>query len=168
MAAVLVAAAHPLPRRSPGRAHPALCRSPGAAADRSQGPRRGKQLRTLLASGRAEGARLRRSCLAAALARARRGDRHVPRGRRAPPICTRASNRPITLARSLIAMTQPNSTLRPPGAADFGLLLLLALTWGSSFWFIKWAVPTVPPLSLAVGRIAIGAALLLMIAHAKR
>jgi drug/metabolite transporter (DMT)-like permease len=65
-------------------------------------------------------------------------------------------------------MTQPNSTLRPPGAADFGLLLLLALTWGSSFWFIKWAVPTVPPLSLAVGRIAIGAALLLMIAHAKR
>jgi drug/metabolite transporter (DMT)-like permease len=64
-------------------------------------------------------------------------------------------------------MTQPTSTLRPPGAADFGLLLVLALTWGSSFWFIKWAVPTVPPLSLAVGRIAIGAALLLIIARAK-
>ena len=64
-------------------------------------------------------------------------------------------------------MTQPASTLRPPGAADFALLLLLALTWGSSFLFIKQAVETLPPLSLAVGRIAIGAAMLLAIAFAK-
>jgi len=55
-------------------------------------------------------------------------------------------------------MTQTTSTLRQPGAADFGLLLILALTWGSSFYFIKEAVETLPPLSLAVGRIAIGAA----------
>lgn len=64
-------------------------------------------------------------------------------------------------------MTQPTSTLRPPGAADFGLLLILALTWGSSFLFIKQAVDTMPPMSLAVGRIGIGAALLLAIAFAK-
>jgi drug/metabolite transporter (DMT)-like permease len=64
-------------------------------------------------------------------------------------------------------MTRPASTLRPPGAADFALLLLLALTWGSSFFFIKQAVETLPPLSLAVGRIAIGAAMLLIIAYAK-
>ncbi|WP_119303854.1 DMT family transporter [Dongia deserti] len=64
-------------------------------------------------------------------------------------------------------MTQKNSTLRPPGAADFALLLLLALTWGSSFFFIKQAVETLPPLSLAVGRITIGAAMLLIIAFAK-
>jgi drug/metabolite transporter (DMT)-like permease len=64
-------------------------------------------------------------------------------------------------------MTQQTSTLRPPGPGDFGLLLLLALTWGSSFLFIKQAVDTLPPLSLAVGRIAIGAAMLLIIAHAK-
>jgi drug/metabolite transporter (DMT)-like permease len=64
-------------------------------------------------------------------------------------------------------MTQLNPTLRPPGVADFGLLLLLALTWGSSFYFIKQAVETMPPLSLAVGRIAIGAAMLLVIATAK-
>jgi drug/metabolite transporter (DMT)-like permease len=64
-------------------------------------------------------------------------------------------------------MTQPGSTLRPPGAADFALLLLLALTWGSSFFFIKQAVETMPPLSLAVGRIAIGTAMLLGIAYAK-
>jgi drug/metabolite transporter (DMT)-like permease len=64
-------------------------------------------------------------------------------------------------------MAQPTSTLRPPGTADFALLLLLALTWGSSFLFIKQAVDTMPPLSLAVGRIAIGAAMLLAIAFAK-
>jgi drug/metabolite transporter (DMT)-like permease len=64
-------------------------------------------------------------------------------------------------------MTQPASTLRPPGAADFALLLVLALTWGSSFYFIKQAVGTLPPLSLAVGRIVIGTAMLLVIAYAK-
>lgn len=65
-------------------------------------------------------------------------------------------------------MAQPVSSLRPPGTADFALLLLLALTWGSSFLFIKQAVDTLPPLSLAVGRIAIGAAMLLAIASAKQ
>lgn len=64
-------------------------------------------------------------------------------------------------------MSQPTSSLRPPGPFDFGLLLLLALTWGSSFYFIKAAVETLPPMSLAVGRITIGAALLLAIAYAK-
>src|SRR5262245_42369814 len=64
-------------------------------------------------------------------------------------------------------MTQPTSTLRPPGAPDFGLWLVLALTWGSSFLFIKQAVDTLPPLSLAVGRMTIGAALLLIIARTK-
>lgn len=64
-------------------------------------------------------------------------------------------------------MAQSASTLRTPGAADFGLLFILALTWGSSFLFIKQAVDTLPPLSLAVGRIAIGAAMLLAIAFAK-
>ena len=64
-------------------------------------------------------------------------------------------------------MTQPTSTLRPPGAADFALLVTLALTWGSSFLFIKQAVDTLPPLSLAVGRMTIGAVMLLIIARAK-
>jgi drug/metabolite transporter (DMT)-like permease len=64
-------------------------------------------------------------------------------------------------------MAPSAATVRPPGAADFALLLLLALTWGSSFYFIKQAVATLPPLSLAVGRIAIGAAVLLVIAYAK-
>ncbi len=64
-------------------------------------------------------------------------------------------------------MSQPTPTLRQPGPADFLLLLILALTWGSSFLFIKQAVDTMPPMSLAVGRIVIGAAMLLAIAFAK-
>lgn len=64
-------------------------------------------------------------------------------------------------------MAQPISTLRQPGPGDFALLLLLALTWGSSFLFIKQAVETLPPMSLAVGRITIGAGLLLIISFAK-
>lgn len=57
--------------------------------------------------------------------------------------------------------------IRHPGLQDFALLFLLALTWGSSFLFIKQAVDTLPPLSLAVGRITIGATLLLIIARTK-
>jgi drug/metabolite transporter (DMT)-like permease len=62
----------------------------------------------------------------------------------------------------------PRSTLRPPGPGDFLLLLILALTWGSSFYFIKQAVATMPPMSLVVGRMAIGAAMLLAMAYARR
>ena len=64
-------------------------------------------------------------------------------------------------------MTQSTSTVRPAGPGDFALLFVLALTWGSSFLFIKQAVDTLPPLSLATGRIAIGAAMLLTIARIK-
>jgi drug/metabolite transporter (DMT)-like permease len=64
-------------------------------------------------------------------------------------------------------MTLPQTTLRQPGAGDFALLFILALTWGSSFLFIKQAVETMPPLTLALGRMAIGAAMLLTIAFAK-
>src|SRR5438093_987114 len=59
------------------------------------------------------------------------------------------------------------AAIRSPGPEDLALLLLLALTWGSSFLFIKQAVDTLPPLSLAVGRITIGAVMLLIIARAK-
>jgi len=63
----------------------------------------------------------------------------------------------------------PPPAIRTPGPEDFALLLLLALTWGSSFYFIRRAMETgtLPPMSLAVGRIAIGAVMLLAIAFAK-
>jgi drug/metabolite transporter (DMT)-like permease len=67
------------------------------------------------------------------------------------------------------ASPPPPATIRTPGPEDFALLLVLALTWGSSFFFIKQAMDTgtLPPMSLAVGRIAIGAVMLLAIALAK-
>jgi drug/metabolite transporter (DMT)-like permease len=47
-----------------------------------------------------------------------------------------------------------------PQALDYLLLGLLGLLWGSSFLLIKLAVATIPPLSVAAGRLACGAALL--------
>lgn len=64
-------------------------------------------------------------------------------------------------------MAEPHFAVRPAGPVDFALLFVLALTWGSSFIFIKQAVESLPPMSLALGRIAIGAAMLLAIAFAK-
>jgi drug/metabolite transporter (DMT)-like permease len=46
---------------------------------------------------------------------------------------------------------------------NLGLLLLLAALWGPSFLFIKVAVQEVPPLTLALVRVSIGALLLLLI-----
>ncbi len=46
---------------------------------------------------------------------------------------------------------------------NLGLLLLLASLWGPSFLFIKVAVEYVPPLTLALVRVAIGAAFLLIV-----
>src|SRR5262245_50581773 len=51
-----------------------------------------------------------------------------------------------------------------PGRNDYLLLLLLGAVWGFSFLLIKLAVVTIPPLSVATGRICLGAALLLLVA----
>ncbi len=50
-----------------------------------------------------------------------------------------------------------------PDRVDYLLLLLLGATWGASFLLIKLAVATIPPLSVAAGRIVIGAAVLIAI-----
>jgi drug/metabolite transporter (DMT)-like permease len=44
-----------------------------------------------------------------------------------------------------------------PARADYLLLLMLGLTWGASFLLIKIAVVSIPPLTVAAGRILIGA-----------
>ena len=49
--------------------------------------------------------------------------------------------------------TQPEG----PGLADYGLLLLLAALWGSSFMFIKLAVATVPAVSMTALRLVLAA-----------
>lgn len=46
------------------------------------------------------------------------------------------------------------------GPAEWGLLLLLGLVWGGSFFFANIAVTEVPPLTSVLGRVALGALLL--------
>lgn len=48
------------------------------------------------------------------------------------------------------------------------MLVLLAATWGSSFLFIKLAVATIPPVTVAAGRIAVGAAALGIVVALRR
>jgi drug/metabolite transporter (DMT)-like permease len=55
-----------------------------------------------------------------------------------------------------------------PGLRDYGLLLLLGATWGSSFLLIKLAVATIPPVTVAAGRIAVGAAALGIVVALRR
>ena len=52
-------------------------------------------------------------------------------------------------------------------ALEIGLLLLLALIWGSSFTLIKVAVATIPPFTMVAARVTIAAMLLIMIAAAQ-
>jgi drug/metabolite transporter (DMT)-like permease len=54
-----------------------------------------------------------------------------------------------------------------PNRQDYGLLIALGAVWGSSFLLIKWAVQTIPPATVATGRIAIGAVVLLLIVAAR-
>ena len=49
---------------------------------------------------------------------------------------------------------------RKISSLDFVLLILLASFWGSAFLFIKIAITSIPPMSLAAGRVAIGAMIL--------
>lgn len=51
-------------------------------------------------------------------------------------------------------------------ATDWLLLLVLSVMWGGSFYFTKIAVLEIPPMTLALYRVAIAAATLAVLAHA--
>jgi drug/metabolite transporter (DMT)-like permease len=51
-------------------------------------------------------------------------------------------------------------------AADWTLLIVLSVLWGGSFFFAKVALLELPPLTLAFGRVAIAAAILVLLARA--
>ena len=55
-----------------------------------------------------------------------------------------------------------------PNRQDYGLLLALGAVWGSSFLLIKLAVDTIPPITVATGRIGIGALVLALIVVVRR
>ena len=50
-------------------------------------------------------------------------------------------------------------------ATDWILLLVLSVLWGGSFYSAKIAVPEIPPLTLALGRVGIAAIALLVVAR---
>jgi drug/metabolite transporter (DMT)-like permease len=50
-----------------------------------------------------------------------------------------------------------------PGLRDYLLLVALGAVWGSSFMLIKLALATIPPLTVATGRVAIGALALILV-----
>jgi drug/metabolite transporter (DMT)-like permease len=54
-----------------------------------------------------------------------------------------------------------------PNRQDYALLVALGAVWGSSFLLIKWAVQTIPPATVATGRIAIAAVVLILIVAAR-
>jgi drug/metabolite transporter (DMT)-like permease len=55
-----------------------------------------------------------------------------------------------------------------PTRHDYALLVALGAVWGSSFLLIKLAVATIPPVTVASGRIAVGALVLALIVAARR
>jgi len=61
----------------------------------------------------------------------------------------------------------PPTASRPlaMSATDWVLLLALSLLWGGSFYFAKIAVREIAPLALALGRVGIAAAVLLVVAR---
>ena len=55
-----------------------------------------------------------------------------------------------------------------PTSRDYALLLLLGAIWGSSFLLIKVAVATVPPVTVATGRVVVGAVFMAAVLAARR
>jgi len=51
-------------------------------------------------------------------------------------------------------------------ATDWLMLLLLSVLWGGSFFFAKVALQAMPPLTVAFGRVALAAAILIVLARA--
>jgi drug/metabolite transporter (DMT)-like permease len=65
----------------------------------------------------------------------------------------------------------PNPTgsrINRPGLRDYLLLVALGAVWGSSFMLIKLALATIPPLTVATGRVAIGALALIAVVAVQR
>src|SRR5436190_18151975 len=61
--------------------------------------------------------------------------------------------------------TMPLAARPTMSATDWLLLIALSLLWGGSFFFGKVAVLELPPLTVAFGRVAIAAAILIALAR---
>ena len=75
--------------------------------------------------------------------------------------------RQLPPARWIESPAMPTAVRNPltMSATDWLLLIALSLLWGGSFYFAKIAVREIAPLALALGRVGIAAAVLLVIAR---
>ncbi|RED51447.1 DMT family transporter [Aestuariispira insulae] len=64
-----------------------------------------------------------------------------------------------------MARTGSQAAATPAGWTDYALLVTLAAIWGGSFLFIKIAIDTIPPMTIAAGRIALAAGILYLAAR---
>jgi drug/metabolite transporter (DMT)-like permease len=64
-------------------------------------------------------------------------------------------------SRCLVIHAMPASSIRPLNAREWGLLVLLSLVWGGSFFFAKVAVQEIAPFSVTFGRVFLAALALL-------
>jgi drug/metabolite transporter (DMT)-like permease len=53
------------------------------------------------------------------------------------------------------------------GAGDWGLIVILSILWGGSFFFIAVAVKEMPPLTIVLCRVALASVILLAVVHIK-
>src|SRR3954463_16678779 len=58
--------------------------------------------------------------------------------------------------------SRPASAALSMSASDWLRVLVLSVLWGGSFYFAKIAVLEIPPLTLALGRVGIAAAALIL------
>lgn len=69
------------------------------------------------------------------------------------------------VARTGLAASSPAAGPLPMATSDWAALVLLSMIWGGSFFFGKVAIAEIPPLTMVLGRVGIGAAALFVIAR---
>lgn len=76
-----------------------------------------------------------------------------------------SASEPVTRSGDARATVGPAAGPLPMSTADWGALVLLSVIWGGSFFFGKVAIQEIPPLTMVLGRVSIGAAALFIIAR---
>jgi drug/metabolite transporter (DMT)-like permease len=74
----------------------------------------------------------------------------------------------MTALTSSAEAPSPAGPINRPGLRDYLLLVALGAVWGSSFMLIKLALETIPPLTVATGRVAVGALALVLVVAVQR
>ncbi|MCD4744569.1 MAG: EamA family transporter, partial [Desulfobacteraceae bacterium] len=60
-----------------------------------------------------------------------------------------------------------NHTNQLMGIKEWGLIIILSIIWGASFFFVEVALKEVTPLTIVLCRVALASLILLIIVHIK-